>query len=51
MHVGAADPINVGADDQLRGRRGPKKVVVEGVVDVAKNLLGSGEWGSRGLCM
>lgn len=44
MRDGITHPISVGVDDQLGGRRGTKeKVVVEGVAEVTKDLLCSGE--------
>jgi hypothetical protein len=48
--VGAAGPISIGIDNQLRSRRGSKEAVVKSVMEVAKNLLHSGEvWLSRGV--
>jgi hypothetical protein len=54
MRVGAATPIGVGLDHQLRSRRGPKEAEVEGAAKVVKDPLESGEVarsGSRGVCM
>lgn len=50
MRVGATRSVSIGVDNQLRGQRGLKeKVVVEGVAEVAKDPLRSGEvpapWG------
>lgn len=45
VRVGAANPINVGVDHQLRSRRETKEVVVEGTMKVAKDALDSGEVG------
>jgi hypothetical protein len=35
--------ISVGVDNHLKSRRGPKKAVVEGAVEIAKNPLHNGE--------
>jgi hypothetical protein len=44
--LGALDPINVGVDNQLKSqRRSKEKIIVEGVIEITKNLLRSGEVG------
>lgn len=44
MRDGITRPISADVDDQLGGQRGAKeKVVVEGVAEVTKDLLCSGE--------
>lgn len=44
--VGAANPISVSVDNQLRSWRRPKKkTIVEGATEIAKNPLRSSEVG------